>query len=85
MFIDYELLSVPLIPPKITRQSKFRNLFELTYMKKYGKLDKQLPIDTEVDIDEYTFRSIEEPKLKKINSDSKEKQKFPTLKRINTY
>lgn len=84
--IDEELFNVPLTPPRLTRQYGCSNLLELS--------NPVLSINTEVDFDEYIFRSMPDfdnlsnnnlPQLKRYNSDSKKITKSPSIKRINTF
>ena len=90
MFFDLEitedLLTIPLTPPRLTRQNGCSNLLELS--------NPVLSINTEVDFDEYIFRSMPDfcnsinnnlPQLKRYNSDSKKITKSPSIKRINTF
>lgn len=100
--IDEELFDVPLTPPRLTPP----RLTPPRLTRQYGCSDllalsnQVLSIDTEVNFDEYIFRSLPNlgnssnlsnigtnnlPKLKKYNSDSKQTTKSPNIKRINTF
>lgn len=84
--IEDDLFDVPLNPPSITRQYGCLNLLELS--------NSILFLNTEVNFDEYIFKSIPDlsnssknhlPQIKKNNSDSKQMIKSPSIKRINTF
>ena len=90
MFFDLEitedLLTIPPTPPRLTRQYGCSDLLALS--------NQVLSLDTEVNFDEYIFRSVPNfdnsinnnlPQLKKYNSDSKQTTKSPNIKRINTF
>ena len=84
--IDEELFDVPLTPPRLTRQNACSNLLELS--------NSVLSINTEVDFDEYIFKSMPNfgnsinnnlLQIRRYNSDLNQTTKSTNLKRINTF
>ena len=93
MFFDLEvtdtLLTIPPIPPPITRQYAFLDLLSLN-----NKSNSYELINRELNLDEYIFRSTPNcylnnnnklPHIKKYNSEINELIKIPKLKRNNTF
>ena len=98
MFYDIkitdDLLTVPDTPPRLIRQKGSLNLLALAFLDNYERSGKVLSVNTEINFDEYIFKSIPDfynlstnntPQLKKYNSELKRSTKTPNLKRINTF
>ena len=90
MFRDLEitddLFTIPPTAPRLTRQYACLDLLSLS--------NPVLSVGTEINLDEYIFRSIPDfdnsinnnlRLIKRCNSESKQTIKSPNIKRINTF
>ena len=100
MFFDMEitedLLTIQQNAPRLTRQYGCSNLLAITHLINYERSNQVLSLDTEVNIDEYIYRSISDfehlndnnlVQIKRCKSDSEQRKKTEILniKRINTF
>jgi hypothetical protein len=85
--ITENLLTVATTPHPITRQYGFSNLLELRSLNNNERSNFVLPLESEVNLDEYFFKSTPDnlPQIKRYNSETKEIIKISNIKRINTF
>lgn len=97
MEITEDVLTISRTPPRLTRQNGCSDLLSLNNNK---SSNLELSLDTEVNFDEYIFRSMPNfgnlsnltnfnnnnlPQLKRYSSEFKQTTKSSNLKRINTF